>query len=159
MQTWARRTLAVVVAALALILSTTTVDPLVPTAAASTAQATCDRGDLVRVRTVSFTRNGKALDYASLQVWRVAGAKGLYCLQVGSEYKRTVWLSGSSCGYLKKTKKWSCQSGFSYTKLGTAYSFEEEVEVRADTRQSFSFRLRTASGNYYYAKSGWLYHG
>ena len=156
MQAWARRTLAVVVAVLALIASTVAINPLTTTAAASTATATCARGDLVRVKTASFERDGKVLDYATMQVWRVPGG-GTYCLSVGSEYKRTVWLSGASCKYIKKTKKWNCQTGFDYYSLGDAYSFEKEVTVRSGTRQSFTFRLLTASGNYYYAKTGWLY--
>ena len=156
MQAWARRTLAVVVAVLALIASTVAINPLTTTAAASTATATCARGDLVRVKTASFERDGKVLDYATMQVWRVSGG-GTYCLSVGSEYKRTVWLSGASCKYIKKTKKWNCQTGFDYYSLGDAYSFEKEVTVRSGTRQSFTFRLLTASGNYYYAKTGWLY--
>ena len=158
MRAWARRTLAVIVAVLALLASTIAINPLTTTADASVATATCARGDLVRVKTVSFKRDGKVLDYATMQVWRVPEGGGIYCMFVGSEYKRTVWLSGASCKYVTKTKKWNCQTGFDYVKLGTKYAFEEQVSVRKDTRQSFTFRLKTASGNYYYAKTGWLYY-
>lgn len=157
MRAWMRRACAIGVAVLALLVSTVAINPIATTAAASTAPNPCARDDLYRVKTVSFTRDGKVLDYATMQVWRAAGAKGVYCLAVGSEYKRTVWLSGGSCKYVKKTKKWNCQSGFDYVSLGSSYSFEEDVTVRSGTRQSFTFRLLTASGNYYYAKTGWLY--
>ena len=156
MRVWTRRTVAVIVAVLALLASTIAINPLTTTAAASTATETCARGDLVRVKTVSFKRDGKVLDYATMQVWRVPEG-GIYCLYVGSEYQRTVWLSGASCKYVTKTKKWNCQTGFDYYPLGTKYAFEEKITVRSDTRQSFTFRLKTAAGNYYYAKTGWLY--
>ena len=126
-------------------------------AAATVAPGICDRPDLKLHKDVHFKRGSKTLDYAMVKVYRASNASNLYCIQIGSEFKRTIWVKGTSCTKVKK--KWSCQAGYDYVVLGTGYALEDTLTIAKKTnRQSVTYRLKTAAGNYYEAKVGYLYY-
>jgi hypothetical protein len=118
----------------------------------------CGDPNATHVATKYFYRDGVKLSYASLKILRSSTDPGEYCIAFGSEYVRPLSNSGMVSN-LQPSGSWLGNAGWVMTYRGTVSSYTTVLDLSSGTRVAETFRVTTASGNYYYAKTGWLYGG